>query len=233
MAIPKLEVPTFELTLPSTNKKVVYRPFLVKEHKTLLMMKQSSDADIARIIEEIVDICTFKKLNLKNTAYFDIEYLFTNIRARSIGEKLDLIITCVACNHRNNHAVNLNEIKIEKSDDHKPKFMITDEIGIEMKYPRFSDYKTAIDNISEESMFDLIMKSVKAIYTKSGEYHEVSVDDKQDLQEFLEALTVQQYDKIEQFIRTMPAFKHNFSVKCGKCGHENKTVLEDIINFFV
>lgn len=233
MGIPKLHVPTFELTLPSTGKKLVYRPFLVKEHKTLLMMKQSDDSEITRIIETIVDICTFKKLNLKTIPFFDIEYIFTQIRARSIGEKLDLIITCTNCNTKNNHAINLTDVKIQKGEDHQSKFMITDEIGIEMRYPRFADYKNTFDNLNEETMFDLILKSIKAVYTKSGEYHEVGVDERSELQEFLESMTVEQYSHIEKFFNTMPKFKHNFSMKCSKCEHENKVVLEDILNFFV
>lgn len=233
MSIPKLEVPTFELKLPSTNAKVAFRPFLVKEHKALLMAKDASEEEIARVVEEIVDICTFKKLNIKSLAHFDIEYIFMNLRAKSISEKLDLVITCTNCDTRNPFSVNIPNIQVQKSPDHKTKMMVTDNIGIEMKYPRYSQLAEVAENPNEESLFNLLISCVKGVYSSSGDYHEVTVDDKQELREFFETMTVPQYEQIKQFIETMPKLSHREEVKCSKCGTLNYARLENLTNFFL
>lgn len=233
MSIPKLEVPTFELKLPSTNAKVAFRPFLVKEHKALLMAKDGSEEDVARVVEEIVDICTFKKLNMKTLAHFDIEYIFMHLRAKSISEKLDLVINCTNCDTRNPFSINIPSIQVQKSPEHKLKMMVTDNIGIEMKYPRYSQLAEVIENPNEESLFTLLLSCVKGVYSSSGDYHEVSVDDSQELKEFFETMTVTQYEQIKQFIETMPKLSHREEVKCSKCGTTNTARMENLTNFFL
>ena len=155
MSLPKLEVPTYELTIPSTGKKTKYRPFLVKEYKTLLMTKESDDADISRIMEEIVDVCTFNKLNMNALASFDIEYIFLKMRSKAVGEKLDLILTCRECENRIDFNINLDKIELKKDKEHTHKFMLNESVGIEMKYPRFRInlpdlIQTGLDNYFEE-----------------------------------------------------------------------------------
>lgn len=233
MSIPKLEVPTFELKLPSTNAKVAFRPFLVKEHKALLMAKDGTEEEVARVVEEIVDICTFKKLNMRMLAHFDIEYIFMHLRAKSISEKIDLVITCINCDTKNPFSVNIPEIKVQKSPDHKIKMMVTDDIGIEMKYPRYSQLTEVLENPNEESLFNLLISCVKGVYSSAGEYHEVTVDDRQELQEFFETMTVNQYEQIKQFIETMPKLSHKEEVKCSSCGTVNTARLENLTNFFL
>jgi hypothetical protein len=233
MAIPKLEVPTFELKLPSNNSKVIYRPFLVKEHKTLMMSKESNDLEVFRIVEEIVDICTFKKLNMKTLTFFDIEYIFTQMRAKSIGENLDLVVGCYSCNTRLPFSVNLTELKVQRSPEHTNKFMVTDELGIELKYPGFAQMSALKEDPSEENQFNFLMACVKGIYSTSGDYNEITVDDRDDLKEFLDTMTVTQYEQLKKFVDTMPKLSHKTSVTCTNCGAVNNTMLEDVTNFFV
>jgi len=233
MSIPKLEVPTFELKLPSTNAKVAFRPFLVKEHKALLMTKDGSEEEVARVVEEIVDICTFKKLNMRMLAHFDIEFIFMNLRAKSISEKLELVINCNNCDTRNPFSVHIPNIQVQKSPEHKTKMMVTHDIGIEMKYPRYSDLADTLGNPNEESLFNLLISCVKGVYSASGDYHEVTVDDKQELQEFFDTMTVTQYEQIKQFIETMPKLSHREQVTCSKCGTINTARLENLTNFFL
>ena len=230
-SLPKLNVPTFELTLPSTGKKIKYRPFLVKEHKTLLILKDSEDLDVIRILEELVDVCTFNKLKIKDLPSFDLEYIFLNIRAKSLGEMVELIITC-DCENKIEYTMDITQLKVSKNSNHTNKFMIDNEIGIEMKYPRFTDTMDIFLTKDESKIFDLILSCVKAVYT-NDEYTEITTDNKKDLIEFLESMTQEQFDKIEQFFVTMPKLRHEMNVKCDKCGVENHAVLEGLQNFFV
>jgi hypothetical protein len=233
MAIPKLEVPTYELTQPSTGKKIRYRPFLVKEHKALLMMTGSSDSEIARVIEEIVDVCTFNKLNVKQLPNFDLEYIFTQLRARAIGEKLGLVITCSSCETKFDYSVNLNDLQVEKDSEHQSKFLITDTVGVEMKYPRFQNVANIFATMTADEVYETVLSCIKATWTKDGDYYEVTDDDREDLEEFINSMTLDQFAKIEKFFETMPKLTHKISAVCPSCVATNRTKLEGLINFFV
>lgn len=232
MSLPKLEVPTFELTLPSTGKKIKYRPFLVKEHKSLLLLKDSDDDDVARILEEIVDTCTFKKLNVAALPSFDLEYIFLNLRARSIGETVDLLINC-DCGNKIDYQMNINDIQVRRDEKHKTKIMLTDKIGIEMRYPKFQDVMGVFVTGNQEKIMELVLSCIKAVYTTDGEYHEISVDNKSELVEFVQDMTKEQFDMVEEFFETMPKLIQNIEQACDKCGTVNHAKLEGLQNFFV
>jgi hypothetical protein len=232
MTLPKLDIPTFDLTVPSTKKKLKYRPFLVKEHKTLLMMKDAGDDEISRIVQEIVDICTFNKLK-GDVPSFDIEYIFAKIRAKSIGEKVDLIVTCRNCENKIPFKMDIDKLDVQMSDDHSQKVMITDSVGVEMKYPKFNiNLHTLIDE-GIEKYFSEIGKCIKAIYTTDGKYFEIDVDDAEELDEFLSSMTSKQFEEVENFFLTMPKLSHSFEVSCDACGTKNKARVEGLSNFFV
>lgn len=233
MTIPKLEVPTYELTLPSTGKKIRYRPFLVKEHKALLMMADSSADEITRVIEDIVDVCTFNKLNVKTLPSFDLEYIFANLRARAIGEKLDLVVTCFNCDNKIQYILNLNDVQVQRDEAHKTKFLISDKVGVEMRYPRFNKVLNVFSSLSPEDAYDVVLSCIKATWTTDGDYYEVTEDDKKDLTEFINTMTIEQFTKIEQFFDTMPKLYHKIRVTCPKCSSINDTKVEGLINFFV
>lgn len=232
MALPKLNVPTFELTLPSNGKKIKYRPFLVKEHKALLILKDSEDDDVARILEEIVDICTFNELNVKALPSFDLEYIFLHIRARSVGEIVDLIVNC-DCGNKIDYQMDVTKVNVETNEKHKTKIQINETIGIEMRYPRFQDVLKIYADDDQDKVIDLIISCIKAIYTTDGDYTEITVDDKEELREFVFSMTKDQFDKVEEFFVTMPKLKQNIDVTCDKCGKENHATLEGMQNFFV
>lgn len=233
MSLPKLEVPTFETILPSSNKKVKFRPFLVKEHKTLLMMKDSSEDEISRVVEEIVDVCTFKKIKTDSLPSFDLEYLFCKIRAKSIGEKIDLILSCRQCNVNIPFSIDIDELQIQKQKEHQSKFMIDSNIGIEMKYPKFAIDLYDLIEQGNDKYFGEIEKCIKAIYTSDGKYIEIGPDDKEELQNFIASMSSEQFAKIEMFFLTIPRLSHVQEIKCDKCGTLNKAKVEGISNFFV
>ena len=227
MAIPKLEVPTYELTIPSSGKKIRYRPFLVKEHKTLLMVSQGTDEEATRIIEEIVDVCTFGKLNIASMPDFDLEYIFMHLRAKALGESLDLIVNCKSCGAKVDFSIDLAKVNIKRSEKHSNKFLINDSIGVEMRYPKYQKDHTIQDS------FERALNCVKAIWTSDGQYHEVTTDDIDELAEFLNSMSFEQFNKIKQFFETMPKLTHLHNVECPSCKTINAVKVEGLINFFV
>jgi len=231
MPLPKMEVPTYEIILPSTNKKIKYRPFLVKEHKILMMLKDSNIEEIARVIRELIDNCTFGKLKVDKLPHFDIEYIFLNLRSRSIGEILNLSITC-ECGNEIPVQANLNEIKVVKNEIHTKKIRFGNII-VELEYPTFKEmliiyeYQDDVDKI-----FEVISNNLKTI-TKDDEVYNAKEYTIEEIEEFLLSLSKEQFLQLEQFYKTMPKIMQTIEGDCNKCGTHNKVTLEGLQNFFV
>ena len=193
MALPRLETPTYELNLPSTGAKVKFRPFLVKEHKILLTMSEADNSEVARIIRELVDVCTFNTLKIKNLPHFDIEFIFMHLRAKSISETVDVVVNC-ECGEKIDTSFNIEDLKVVKSDDHTNKIMINDEIGIELKYPNMDDVVDVFATKDNQKVIDLIVRSIKAIYNQE-DYWPAEEQTKEEIEEFVFSLTKTQFDK--------------------------------------
>jgi hypothetical protein len=204
MALPKLETPTYELILPSTGDKLKFRPFLVKEHKILLTMSEADNNEVARIIRELVDVCTFNALKIKDLPHFDIEYIFMHLRAKSISETVEVVVNC-ECGEKIDTSFNIDELKVVKPEGHSNKIMINNEIGIELKYPNIDDVVDVFATKDNQKVIDLIIRSIKAIYNQE-EYWEASDQSKEELEEFVYSLTKEQFDKLEQFFVTSPKY---------------------------
>ena len=231
MALPKLETPTFELTLPSTGSKITFRPFLVKEHKILLTMSEADNEEVARIIRELVDVCTFKKLNIKELPHFDIEYVFLYLRAKSISETVEVVVNC-ECGEKINTSFNIEDVRVVKPENHSNKIMINDEIGIELKYPNIDDVVDIFATKDNQKVIDLVIKSIKGIYNQE-DYWEAIDQTKEELEEFVYSLTKEQFSKLEQFFVTSPKIVQTIECDCPKCGKHNVSKLEGLQNFFV
>ena len=231
MALPKLETPTYELILPSTGDKLKFRPFLVKEHKILLTMSEADDNEVARIIRELVDVCTFKALKIKDLPHFDIEYIFMHLRAKSISETVEVVVNC-ECGEKIDTSFNIDELKVVKPEGHSNKIMINNEIGIELKYPNIDDVVDIFATKDNQKVIDLIIRSIKAIYNQE-EYWEASDQSKEELDEFVYSLTKEQFDKLELFFVTSPKIVQTIECDCPKCGKHNISKLEGLQNFFV
>lgn len=229
--LPKLDVPTYELLLPSTNKKIKYRPFLVKEHKVLLTMAEADNSEVTRIITELVDACTFNKLKIKQLPHFDIEYIFMMLRAKSIGEIVDIIVNC-ECGNKIDAQFNIEDIKIEKHDNHTNKIMINSQYGVEMNYPKFDDVVEVYSTNSNEKVLDMIVNNIKGVFDQDN-YWDSKDQSKQELEEFLFSLTKDQFDKIENFFVTSPKIVQVIESDCNQCGKHNVSRLEGLSNFFV
>ena len=237
MALPKLNVPTYELVVPSTDKKVKYRPFLVKEEKILLMaMESGKTEDILQATKTIVDECTFNKLNLGKMPIFDVEYIFLQIRAKSVGETTNLRLLCP--DDRETYAkveLDLTEVLVQVDEGHTNKIELTDEMGIIMNYPTIDSFSAAgISDISAENMLDVIVAGIDSIYDKGGEEVHMAVDStKKELVEFIEQLNTKQFAEVQKFFDTMPKLTKTVTVKNPKTKVESEVTLTGLNDFFV
>lgn len=231
MSLPKLNTPTYELILPSTGKKVKYRPFLVKEHKILLTMSNAEDDEVARIVTELVDVCTFNVLDIKNLPHFDVEYIFLNLRARSIGEIVDVIVSC-ECGKKIDASFNIEDLKVEKAPNHTNKILLTEDYGVEMNYPLFSDVIKVFSSKDTSEIINLIIDSIRGVFGPDN-YWDAKDQTREEIEEFVFSLTREQFDKIEEFFVTSPKVVQIIETDCPVCGKHNTSRLEGLSNFFV
>ena len=231
MSLPKLNTPTFELDLPSTGEKIRYRPFLVREHKVLMTMVEADNKEVARIVAELVDVCTFNKLNITKLPHFDLEYIFMNLRSKSIGENVEVVVNC-ECGNKIDAQFNIENLKVEKKPGHSNKIMLTDELGVEMHYPKFADVMDVFESSNSDVIFDLIISNIKGVFDKEN-YWEASEQSKEEIRDFMYSLTKQQFDLIEEFFVTAPKIVQTVESDCPKCGRHNINRIEGLQNFFV
>jgi hypothetical protein len=242
MALPKIDVPTFEMTIPSTNKKVKYRPFLVKEEKVLLMALEGKDRkEMANALRQIINNCCMDDINVDELAPFDLEYFFLQLRAKSIGESLTLTYSCQSkkgkknCENAIDFTVDVDKIKVTKNPDHTKQVGITDKIGIIMKYPELEDIMEGeikeIDDNDVDEVLNLVIACMESIYDENAVY-KMKDTDKEETKKFLEDLTQSQFLEIKKFFDTMPKVKYETTLVCNKCEGKNKVEIEGMQNFF-
>ena len=236
MALPKIDVPTYELVVPSTDEKVKFRPFLIKEEKILLIaMESGENEDIIQAVKTIVSECTFNTLKLGTMPMFDVEYIFLQIRSKSVGEVSKLKLLCRDDGKTYaNVELDLNEVNVQVDDSHTNKIELSDEMGVIMQYPTIDSFSAAgIADITAENMLDVIASGIAQIYDKGGEEVYDSKDSTQkELIEFIEQLNTTQFQDIQKFYDTMPKLKHEITVKNPKTKKENKVVLSGLADFF-
>jgi len=238
MALPRLNVPIYELVIPSTDEKIKFRPFLVKEEKILLIAMESGEPDeMIQAVKNIVDECTYNKLKLGEMPMFDVEYLFLNIRAKSVGEVSKLRVLCQ--DDMKTYAdveIDLNEVQVEvDSELHTNKIELSDEMGVIMKYPTIDSFTAnGIKNITAANMIDVIASCIAQIYDKKGEEVFDSKDSTQaELIDFIEQLNTTQFQEVQKFFDTMPKLQHTILVTNPKTKVESEVTLTGINDFFV
>tara|TARA_Y100000114_G_scaffold49583_1_gene45253 strand:- start:147 stop:866 length:720 start_codon:yes stop_codon:yes gene_type:complete len=238
MPLPKVNTPTYELVLPSTNKKIKYRPFLVREEKILIMALETEDAkQITSSVIEILNACILTRgIKIEKLATFDIEYLFLNVRAKSVGESIDVNVTCPDDNKTTVEVkVDIDSIKIIKNKNHKNTVKLDDTLSLKLNYPSIEQF---IENNFESSKgseitttLDMITSCIDMIYTDEESWN-ASETSKKDLEEFIEQLNTKQFRVIEGFFDTMPKLSHSIKVKNPKTDVESTVVLEGLAAFF-
>lgn len=230
MSLPKLETPTYEIVLPSTQEKILFRPFLVKEYKILLTALESDTTEINRIVSELVDACTFNKLNMRELSSFDIEFLFLNMRAKSVGEIANLNLKCANCENTMDYELDITKASIKTNEDHSNKIKITENVFLEMRYPKFEEMMEIYQNFNNEKIVEMLCSCIKGVYTKEEYFDTYS---KQELLDFVNSFSKDQFEKLETFFLTMPRVYQEIRKTCDKCSHENVIMLEGLQNFFV
>ena len=238
MPLPKIATPTYELTLPSTGKTVQYRPFLVKEEKLLVIALESEDnKQITTAIKAVLKACVLTKgIKIETLPTFDIEFLFLNIRGKSVGETLEVNVICPDDEETQvKVTINLDDIQIEKSEDHNNQIKLDDELMMEMKYPSLDEFiKNNFDFKNENAMdqsFQLIASCIDKIYNEEEVWATADCT-KKEIKEFLESMNSSQFKEIENFFETMPKLSHTIKVTNPKTKVESEVVLEGLASFF-
>jgi hypothetical protein len=239
MPLPKIATPIYELEIPSLKKKIRYRPFLVKEEKILIIALESEDPkQIANAVKNVISNCILSKgIKVEDLSTFDIEYLFLNIRGKSVGESVDVLITCPDDETTQvPMSINLDEITVEVDPKHSCDIKLDDTLTLRMRYPSMTEFiKNNFDSgdgVSVDDTFDLIISCIEQIYSEEESWT-ASDSTKKEMLEFVEQLSSKQFKEVEKFFETMPKLSHTIKVKNPKTGVESEVVLEGLSAFFV
>ena len=233
MSLPVINTPTYELEVPSTKETLKYRPFLVKEEKILLMaMEEEDQKHMVNAVRTIVDNCTFKTLEIKKMPMFDLEYVFLNIRAKSVGEVASVKVLCDDDGETYAEVdIPLDKIQVKFQKDHTNLINLTDDIKIEMAYPTF-EMLDGFDENDTKGIFDLIGKCVERVI--DGEtLHERADFNKKELTDFLDSLNTKQFAEVQKFFETMPKLSHDVEFTNPNTKKKHKKTLEGLNSFFV
>ena len=236
MALPQINVPTYELVVPSTDEKVKYRPFLVKEEKILLIaMEAQEQSGILNAVKDIVKSCTFDKFDVRKAPIFDIEYIFLNIRAKSVGEVSTVNLRCPDDNETFVQTeIDLTTVDVQITEGHTNKIELTDEMGIIMQYPTLDSFTDSTTVINASNMLDVIASCVSQIYDKKGEDVYDSKDStKQEIVDFIESLNSKQFKEIQNFFDTSPKLTHTVTIENPKTKVKSDITLTGLNDFFV
>ena len=238
MPLPTISTPTYELTLPSSNKKIKYRPFLVKEEKILIIAMESQDTkQIARSVKDVISKCILSKgIKVEKLSTFDIEYLFLNIRGKSVGEQIEVMVTCPDDNKTQvPMSINIDDIKVQKDKDHSSDIVLDDTYTLKMKYPSLNEFiKTNFDqveNMKVDDTFDLISSCIDQVYSDEETWSHQECT-KKELSDFVESLNTSQFKLVENFFTTMPKLSHMVKVTNPNTKVDSEIKLEGLQSFF-
>ena len=237
MPLPKIATPTYELVLPSTGKKVKYRPFLVKEEKILILALESEDQkQITNAIKSTLKSCIQTRIKVEDLPTFDIEYIFLNIRGKSVGESLEVLVTCPDDGETQvESTIYIDEIQVQKDDEHTPDIKLDHSLTLRMKYPSLTqfvenNFNPSADQTLEASM-DIIASCIDVVYSEDESWAAADCT-KKELSEWLETLNTSQFKEIETFFETMPKLSHTLKVVNPKTKVESDVTLEGLTSFF-
>jgi T4 bacteriophage base plate protein len=240
MALPMMSAPTYTMVVPSSGVSVKFRPFLVKEEKALLIAQQSEDIGVMiQTLKGIINTCVLDKLDVDKLATFDLEYMFTQIRAKSVGEIIELIFPCDIDHGEDNEkarvkvSIDLTTLIVEKDPNHNNKINLFGDVGVVMKYPTMDVMKRLenLDTNDLDKVFGVVADSIDYIY--QGEEIFYGKEQKhEELLQFLNNLTSEQFVKVQQFFATMPRIKKEIEYTCPVCQRQHRKMLEGMQSFF-
>jgi len=240
MSLPQVTTPIYDITIPSTGKATRIRPFLVKEEKLLLMATQSRDTkEIIGTVKQVINNCFVDgDINTNDLAFFDMDYLFIALRAKSIGETVELQFTCNSvtsegqkCGHVFPVEVDISNAHIEKNENIQEKIWVTESIGVKFKYPKYGVMRALADiEDNFERKMQMIYACIDFIFDKDKVYSDYT---KEDFEKFFDSLTVAQVEKLEQWVDNLPTFAVNLEKTCDRCGFNHKIKYKDFTSFFL
>ena len=238
MPLPTISTPTYELTLPSSDKKIKYRPFLVKEEKILILAMESEDTkQIASSIKNVISKCILSRgIKVEKLSTFDIEYLFLNIRGKSVGEHIEVMVTCPDDGKTQvPMSINIDSIKVKKNDDHNKDIKLDDTYTLRMKYPSLAEFtKTNFGTMNEmkvDDTFELIASCIDQVYSEEESWSHQECT-KKELSDFIESLNSNQFKMVEKFFETMPKLSHTVKVTNPNTKVESDIKIEGLQSFF-
>lgn len=235
MALPSLNsTPSYELTVPSTKEKLKYRPFLVKEQKVLMLAYESQDK--RQVINAILDtiVSCVENVNVTQLTTFDVDYIFTQIRGKSVGEKIELSINCSNCGFAIPAEVNIEGIGVNVTESEKI-VKLTDDISVKLKYPSYIDFSNRIGTMSNTSQTETVMEVIiSCMHSVMTEQENILLKDesKEEVMKFIESMNSQQFDAVSDFVQQMPQIEYSLDLTCGSCKHEEQKVLRGLDDFF-
>lgn len=230
MGLPLFDAPRYTLTLPSSAEKIEYRPFLVKEQKQLLMATQASLEEQILAINQVVEACTFGKIRPGKLPSFDVEYLFLQIRARSVGEVVDMVLTC-ECEAKQDTKLDIAAVEVNKPAGHVKEIEVGGDVMVVMRYPTLEELELIGADRSVESIIRIIARSIDSIWQGEAMYAATDYSEA-ELIEFVENLSPAGLEKMENFFATMPVLQHILEWDCDSCGKHNSVSLEGVQSFF-
>ena len=238
MPLPKISTPTYELVLPSSNKKIKYRPFLVKVEKILILAMESQDTStVANAVKDVLSSCILSRgIKVQKLSTFDIEYLFLNIRGKSVGESIEVMVTCPDDGKTQvPTSINIDEIQVKIDEKHNKDIKLDDNYSLRMRYPSLDEFVknnfSTPSDVSVDDTFDLIASCVDQVYSEEESWAAADCT-KKELTQFVESLNSSQFKEIETFFETMPKLTHSVKVMNPNTKKENEVVLEGLQNFF-
>jgi hypothetical protein len=237
MPLPKISTPTYELVIPSTGKKIKYRPFLVKEEKILIIAMESEDtSQITNAVKDVIKSCILTRgIKVEELSTFDIEYLFLNIRGKSVGEEVEVLITCPDDGvTKVPMTISLDDIQVQIDESHSKDIRLDDNLTLRMRYPSMQEFiknNFSVDNVGVDGTFEIITSCIEQVYNEEESWS-ASDCTKKELKEFVEQLSSKQFKEIENFFATMPKLSHTITVKNPNTEVENEIVLEGLASFF-
>lgn len=237
MSLPKPPVPTYDLEIPSTGKKIKFRPFLVKEEKLLLIALETKDEEqIKNAVIECLKSCVVTKgIKIEDLAMFDLEYIFLNIRAKAAGEVIEMLFTAKDDGETQlPYNLNLEEVEVIKPEGHNKKIELDDTSGMIMKYPgmnQFIDSQIIQKEQTTQEVFDVIVDCVEQIYS-GDEVYDAKTTPRKDIVDYLDSLTSKQFEAVQKFFETMPKVSHSFTLTNPKTGVDSEYTIEGLSNFF-
>ena len=234
MALPKInESPKYEMIIPSSKRSVRFRPFLVKEEKVLMMAMESNDtSQMLGSIVDTLDACVDDDLDKNSLTTFDVEYMFTKLRAKSVGETSTIGINCSECETQNEVSINVDTISVDVPDVDKI-IDLGGNIRVEMRWPSYGDIiKMNPDQENTTSqVFAILRSSLAAVHTED-ERIDLRDESEEEIQNFIESMNREQFAKIQSFVEQMPTLTHSVNFKCSECDHDNETILQGMQSFF-